>query len=605
MEIGYTQSDMSNYELSRKYYFQALRIIDQNHFERERTKLFFRISWVYYLMENDQLSHEFINKALTSAIKHNQQLEEASAYNLLGLLADRNSEFSNALGYYNRALEIRQKNDYKQGIASTLLNIGIMYEHQGDFGKAEEFDLKSLAIEETMQHGIGLCYSYQSLGQLYIKMRSFQKAAYFLEKGEVLARKIAAANILMDIFKNKRDLFVAESKLREALNYSFKYESLRDSILGKNSTNRVLTLEYDYELDQKENEIKLLGQQKELQQVKLEQQQRSIRQREIVIAITVVLLMVFGVVVYVIFRYYRKVRSLNREVSEQNEEITAQSEELREANEALYKLNREIAEQKEEIQAQAEELAESNYTIGRINEDLEEKIKERTAELRAAYHELDTFFYRSSHDFRRPLTTFMGLAEVAKVTVKDPMALELFNKVNETAHSLDKMLIKLQSISLIGSQELIYSEVLLKEILQVELDYFRDEIQSKQLEVKIDLSLKKPFHSYPALIKIIVQNLIENAIAFSALPHPFLKISAMDQDGLVVLVFEDNGQGIDEIYQQRIFEMYFRANEKSKGNGLGLYIVKKIIDKLKGAIEVKSKYGVGTTVTIAIPNHLA
>ncbi len=131
---------------------------------------------------------------------------------------------------------------------------------------------------------------------------------------------------------------------------------------------------------------------------------------------------------------------MNREISEQNEEITVQSEELRENNELLHNLNREIHEQKEEIEAQSEELIESNETISRVNARLEEKVEARTTELKQAYTELDTFFYRSSHDFRRPLTTFMGLAEVAKITVKDNVALELFEKINETARNLDKML---------------------------------------------------------------------------------------------------------------------------------------------------------------------
>ncbi len=113
------------------------------------------------------------------------------------------------------------------------------------------------------------------------------------------------------------------------------------------------------------------------------------------------------------FFYYRsfsKVRKLNTEIAHQNEEIRMQSEELTEANLILVELNKAIAEQKEEIQSQSEELTESNQAIYDINQNLEQIIKERTAELVQAYKELDTFFYRASHDFRRPLTTFMGLA---------------------------------------------------------------------------------------------------------------------------------------------------------------------------------------------------
>jgi len=297
------------------------------------------------------------------------------------------------------------------------------------------------------------------------------------------------------------------------------------------------------------------------------------------------------------------VRRLNREISEQNEEITAQSEELKEANQALTLLNQEISEQKEEIQAQAEELTESNETISRVNSNLEEKVKARTAELKEAYTELDTFFYRSSHDFRRPLTTFMGLAEVAKVTLKDQTALDLFEKVNETARNLDKMLLKLQSVSAAGSQELIYSEVLLDQIFQIEMDNFREEIIKRSIRVLVDINLEKPFFSYPVLVKFIIQNLLENSIAFCGVQEPYLKFKAYQVTNETVIEVSDNGQGIESIYLNRIFDMYFRANEKSRGNGLGLYIVKKMVDKLNGRIELKSEHGFGTSVWVYLPNH--
>jgi signal transduction histidine kinase len=107
------------------------------------------------------------------------------------------------------------------------------------------------------------------------------------------------------------------------------------------------------------------------------------------------------------------------------------------------------------------------------------------------------------------------------------------------------------------------------------LDEFRDEIIHKQIEVSLDGNVSSPFYSYPALIKIIFQNLLENAISFCTPLHPTLKIKMLTLEDSVQIVFDDNGEGIESIYLPRIFEMYFRANEKSKGNGLGLYIVKK------------------------------
>jgi len=575
IEIGFVQAQVANYETALKYYFQALKLAEASHFEQQVSQLNFRIARVYYFLEQNKQAEEFAKKSLTYATLHNLELDEAFADNLLGSINIRNKQFELALTYFNRALELRQKNDSKTGIAGTLGNLGELYTKANNLKKAEEFELKALAIAEEADYALGKCYSYQALGQLYLTMKEYEKAQKYLDIGEAFAKKIQYNDVLVKIYKNKSDLWRVKHDYQKALLFSDKYEALKDSILNKNVGNRILSLQYDFELDKKDKEIEILNQQGQLQQSKLELQQVEIRQQRFIIVVGLIIFTSICLWAYFIFRYYRKVK----------------------------KLNHEISEQKEEIQAQAEELTESNQTISRVNTGLEEKVKIRTAELKEAYNELDTFFYRSSHDFRRPLTTFMGLAEVAKITVKDQGALELFEKVNETARNLDKMLLKLQSVSAVGSQELIYSEVLLDKVFQIELDNFREEIIQKSIRVLTEIKLEQPFFSYPVLVKFIIQNLLENSIAFCGVQSPFIKFRAYQVADETVLEVSDNGQGIELTYINRIFDMYFRANEKSRGNGLGLYIVRKMVDKLNGRIDLKSELGLGTTVWVYLPNH--
>jgi signal transduction histidine kinase len=602
-DMGVVQAAVANYEISLKYYFEALKSSEPKGYQRQSAKLNFLISRVYYFLGQNDPAKEYCRKNLSYAISHRLELEEALAQNLLGLIAIKEQKYREASVFLSRALFLRQKNNYLAGVANTLGNFGELYEAANDFKKAEEYALKSLAIEEKLDNVMGKNYSYQAIGQLYLRMKDYDKAVRYLDKGEALSKKIGSRDILARVYKNRRDLWLARHDFQEAIKYSLLYENLSDSLLNKNVTNRILTLRHDFELDQKNNEIEILNQQRQLQQNMLDLQRAEIKKQWYIIGVGLIIFVNLAIGAYIVFRFYTKVRKLNREISERNEEITTQSEELKETNEALGKLNREISEQKEEIQSQAEELTESNQTISRVNTSLEEKVKIRTAELKEAYNELDTFFYRSSHDFRRPLTTFMGLAEVAKVTVKDTAALELFEKVNETARNLDKMLLKLQSVSAAGSQELIYSEVLLEQIFQIELDNFREEIIQRTIRVSTDIKLEQPFYSYPVLVKFIIQNLVENSIAFCGVESPFIKFKAYQLANETVLEISDNGQGIESTYLNRIFDMYFRANEKSRGNGLGLYIVKKMVDKLDGRIELKSEHQLGTTVWVYLPNH--
>ena len=103
------------------------------------------------------------------------------------------------------------------------------------------------------------------------------------------------------------------------------------------------------------------------------------------------------------------------------------------------------------------------------------------------------------------------------------------------------------------------------------------------------------------MVKIIIENLLENAIHFRSMEAPYISLNAYAHDEHVVIEIEDNGQGIRDEYKGRIFDMYFRANDRSKGNGLGLYIVKKAVQKLNGTIQLRTHFGKGSRFVIALP----
>ena len=603
-EIGYVYMDMANYELSLKNYFEALKLADKYRYGLLQTKLLFRIAWVYYELKQNKLSLEYVTRCLSNARRYNLKSEEASALNLLGLIADSQHRYTDAFNYLTKALTIRRNIHKQNDIASTLNNLGTLLEHEGKLQEALKYDLESLAIEETSGHQYGIAQCNRTLGGLYNILGEYDKSLSYFNKAEKIALEIEADGVLLEVFKNKRGLLIGKQRFREAAMYSLQYDNLKDSIFSQSLSDRISNLQNIFQLETKNNEITILNQQKELQQRRIELQQNRLNQQWIIISIGALGFLILLVFVIFIYRYYVRIKFLNKQVQERSEEIQTQSEELTEANAVLSKLNRAISEQKEEIQAQAEELTESNQLISGMNETLEARIENRTSELKQAYKELDTFFYRSSHDFRRPLTTFMGLAEVAKITLKDSVALDLFDKVNETAHNLDKMLTKLQSISDLGIQELMQKEIFVDEIFRQGCDLYGEELLHLGIKVNIEVDPKLFLRSYPALIKIITTNLIENAISFRTPENPTITLRGLKELATVRIEVEDNGCGIHEEYLSRIFDMYFRANEQSKGNGLGLYIVKKAVDKLNGSVSIFSQVGVGTKVTLTFPLHL-
>jgi signal transduction histidine kinase len=103
------------------------------------------------------------------------------------------------------------------------------------------------------------------------------------------------------------------------------------------------------------------------------------------------------------------------------------------------------------------------------------------------------------------------------------------------------------------------------------------------------------------LLNTVLQNLIENAIKYASEHTPYVKIRVHRKAGWLHIEVEDNGQGISPEHQPRIFDMFYRATQNAQGTGLGLYILKKSVDRLEGSIEVSSEPGVGSVFTVRLP----
>jgi len=237
--------------------------------------------------------------------------------------------------------------------------------------------------------------------------------------------------------------------------------------------------------------------------------------------------------------------------------------------------------------------------IKESNKDLEMVVQKRTTELKKANKELDRLFYRSSHDFRRPLTTLMGINEVARLMKLEDKSVELFILMNKTVESMDNMLKKFYNLYEISHFMEVETPVSLSSIVEKH----EARLLEKGHIIKTVVNLKKYDDMDPRnnLIDIILENMIENAMAFTEKKNAEISLKITDNRKALNIQLEDKGIGIEDIFYDRIFNMYFRSSELSQGNGLGLYVVKTALGKLHGEISVKSEIGRYTLFEINIP----
>ncbi len=283
------------------------------------------------------------------------------------------------------------------------------------------------------------------------------------------------------------------------------------------------------------------------------------------------------------------------------EKIGSKNKELESAYADISVRNSEIVLQQKKLLQQSLELRKANFEIKALNTGLEKTVEERTKSLKEANHELNTLFYRTSHDFLRPLRSIVGLTNLAAINTSDEQNLQIFSHINKSVNELEKMLVKLQMISFAEQEVSVRSEINFPDIIESLYTKFKVELKKKEMDFKREIHLKSPFYADPYLITVILENLIENAINFSQNRQSFIKIVISESKKSCCIKVTDNGQGIKKEFQPKIFDMYFRGNESSAGNGLGLYVIKKLVQKQKGEISFKSSLGKGSEFQIRIP----
>ncbi len=232
----------------------------------------------------------------------------------------------------------------------------------------------------------------------------------------------------------------------------------------------------------------------------------------------------------------------------------------------------------------------------------QKKIEE---ELKVRNSELDNFVYKVSHDLRAPLSSVLGLVNLAQMPGNDDNLKEYLkiigDKVGQLDHFISDVLSHSKNLKLDVKTAYIDFKGVIDKTFQ-ELSYMRGADQVEQ-----DIQIKgSKFYSDSWRIAEIFRNLISNAIKYRKLNGEICRVSitiSIDTQRASI-IFKDNGIGIQADSLAKIFEMFYRASEQSQGSGLGLYIVRNAVEKLGGQVQVSSKFGEGTTFTLSIPNQI-
>lgn len=320
------------------------------------------------------------------------------------------------------------------------------------------------------------------------------------------------------------------------------------------------------------------------------------------------LLMLAGAFKLAMYGIKKRNKILSALVEEQTAELMEINSMLEEQKEELLLQHDLLAEKNMELETAHEKITNVNEELTLVNSQLEEKVEERTKDLRATLEkletsneELDTFIYRASHDLKGPTASLVGLAMLGKTISNDHRYLDFFNRIEDTAHNMNGVLGKLISMHIILQNTVSYTHIDLEKLLDEIKNSFKLSRTSYSIINQTDASLL--FYSDTTLLQIILKNLLENALIFNnQFAEIIIKLNVEKKGRSIYLTVEDNGEGIEAGIRDKIFDPFYRGSQKSKGNGLGLYLVKKAADKLNGKVEVVSETGKFTRFTVILPS---
>lgn len=240
-----------------------------------------------------------------------------------------------------------------------------------------------------------------------------------------------------------------------------------------------------------------------------------------------------------------------------------------------------------------------SYELGR----LQEKLNERT-ELLKVNQELDYFVYSVSHDLRAPLTGMLGVLLLAEKEVIEPKTKKYLQLLKDGVKRLDCFI----------SDILDYSQNcrLDKHVEVVDFKKMLDDItynltgvigKVEGLNIETYIHDEHTFKTDKVRLNMVLNNLISNAVRYrrSGDEPSFVKVNIVTNENGADIFVEDNGIGIKEKSQGKVFDMFYRGTSASVGSGLGLYVVKEALEKLNGKINVSSVLGKGTKFAIHLP----
>lgn len=590
--IGAIYHEWGLYDVAMKYFLDALKIAESaNPKEESRiAQSYNNLGLLYKDMNETDKAYDYFQRALNYYKKSDDKRMISYTLNNIGIIYKRVGEYEKAIEYYNESLKIKKQLNDKRGIPNSLGNIGDVYLLKNDLDLATKYYTDALFLMIENNDGYGIANTQNNLATIYTKKNMPEKAINILNEALPIAQRNKLKDLQKDIYKSYSNAYEKKNDLKNALYYFKIYNSIKDSILNGENSNKILELEVAYNTEKKEQENELLRIKSNQSENQLENE-ISLRS----ILILVIIVFVFIVLIFIIRnRISRKSKLIFEEKNKQIELI----------NQKLVNINKELDQRvNERTQALSYEMSEKQKML----DDLQKAFKKAEE----ANLLKNAFLSNINHEIRTPLSAIIGLAEVLKNKFpkdQNPQLLTYVDGIQQSSGRLLCLLNNILDISRIEANDfkinLAFADI--NKLVLNATDLHKFKINEKGLTLNMNLGKSTQAVTDSDILIKVISDIIDNSVKYTNTGKIEISSGFNYNSSEVYVKIADTGIGIDENYLPHIFDTFRQESmgydRMYQGAGLGLPLAKRLLKLMNSRIEISSKKDKGTDITIFIPS---
>lgn len=631
--LGIVYRRRGNYPQALDYHLKALKISEEEKDSADIGKALNRIGLIYQGQGNFAAALEYFQHSREVSEKIRDLGSAGNAMTNIGEIYSRQANYSLALEYLVKSQAIHEANSDLDGVAETGLEIGMVYGKQGNTALALEYFQKALKTYEQIGNRSGVAQTLGAIGNVYVQTSNLKQAEEFTNRSYNYARDIGEIEWMKQASKTLSMIAAAKKEYRKALDYQLTYSRLKDSTTGEESVRKIADLEAMLASEKRLAQIELLTKENQIQQL--------IRN-----SLAVGLALVF-VIAYVLFRSNHQQKKANQLLSRQNEEILRQQKMLEEqaseiqlANTELHEANINLKRQQDVLEEQTREIEMVNNELLELNVNLEHKqktledqarqielanneLQERNTQLNEVNEQMNEFLGIAAHDLKNPLASIvMSSSAIRRYydrMTKDEVLDNLggIEVIAERMRLIIHNLLELNSIES-GNLRVASEPVSPGEIAEQIVHDWTPKAAHKSISIAFDNAAPdKFFMGDPNILYQILENLVSNAVKYSpsmrsvwirVLGSEVSALGGSPQNGIqnyIRIEIQDEGPGLSAEDKAKLFGKFARLSAQPTGGehstGLGLSIVKKLVEAMNGRVWCESKLGKGSTFIVEMP----